>query len=93
MKKKIKKAYPTAAAGREERPQKSRTLGAKYFEIDALRGSGLESGDYESSNEVTRYHYNDGDSNMHKDCGKGVDFSLFCYRVSHNGQYKQAPDD
>lgn len=69
--------------------------GGKHFEVAVLRceGSGLESGDYESSNEVTRYDYNNGDSNMHKDCRIGVDFLLFCYWVSHNGQYQQSPDD
>lgn len=50
--------------------------------------SGLEPGDCESSNEVTRYDYNDGDGKMDKNCRKGVDFLLFCYCVSHNGQYK-----
>jgi len=59
----------------------------------ALRRSGLESGDYESSDEVTRYDYNNSNSNMHKDCRKGADFLLFCYCVSHKGQYQQTPND
>ena len=58
-----------------------------------LRVSGLESGDYECTNEVTRYDYNNGDGKMDKNCRKGVDFLLFCYCVSYNGQYQQAPDD
>jgi hypothetical protein len=55
--------------------------------------SGLEPGDYESSNEVTRHDYNNGDGKMEKNGRKGVDFLLFCYCVSHNGQYQQPPDD